>query len=377
MNDIDIDNLNEDIRTNTSNFFQIDLLKTFMIAFVIIDHAFAYTGRAGMGFELWERMSIPFFLIIMGFNMSNSFARQDDTSLKKLYSWNYFKKKLWRYIFPYLIFYIISTTAAFIIYEDQFSTIFSDNWFLDYILFQKAIFEGPGNWFIPVLFQSILIIPLLYKLYIKSPKLILSLTFIIEMLMHVFEFYYPEHRMITLHIVLLYLFGIALGMWFSQNKELFNKRNLFIWVLFPISLIYMIAWDFFNYRIRIDGNVLIRGDYNFLTFIYSALIFLLVIRIFPRNPKNRIAKGFTSIGRSTFHIYLLQDLFFSILYVEDNSLWTAPGFSGVVNVLGSTASDFLTVTGLMILNWLIIISFGVLWWYLEKKFRLFIQNRRN
>ena len=269
MNDIDIDNLN---RNDSSKFFQVDLLKAFMIAFVIIDHSFAYTGRAAMGFELWERMSIPFFLVIMGFNMANSFAKQGDSSLKELYSWKYFKKKLWRYVFPYLIFYIISTTAAFIIYEEQFTDLLSENWFLEYILFQKTIFEGPGNWFIPILFQSILVVPILYRLIIKSPKMTLFLTFIIEMLMHLFEFYYPEHRMITLHIILLYVFGIALGMWFSQNYELFNKRNLFIWLLFPISLIYMIAWDFFNYRIRIDGNVLIRGDYNFLVFPYSAVL---------------------------------------------------------------------------------------------------------
>jgi len=57
-----------EIERTRENLFQIDLLKAFMIAFVILDHAMAYTNRFGMGLQLWERMSIPMFLIILGFN---------------------------------------------------------------------------------------------------------------------------------------------------------------------------------------------------------------------------------------------------------------------------------------------------------------------
>ncbi len=157
------------------NFFQIDLLKAIMIAFVIIDHAIGYTNYRGLGYELWERMSIPVFLIILGFNMGKSFQRQGDQSLKKLYSWNYFEKKLLRFVFPYLIFYIVSTTMGFIIYGASFPETFADNWVLEYIVLQKSLLEGPGNWFIPILFQSIILIPLLYKLFSKKPILTLIL----------------------------------------------------------------------------------------------------------------------------------------------------------------------------------------------------------
>ena len=81
------------------HFFQIDFLKAWMILLIVLDHSRIYMGPELvkiMGFELWERIAIPVFLIIMGFNIGKSFDKKDDKSLKKLYSWGYFKnKKSW------------------------------------------------------------------------------------------------------------------------------------------------------------------------------------------------------------------------------------------------------------------------------------------
>jgi len=374
----------KEIVEKNREFFQIDLLKAFMIAFVILDHAMAYTFRYGLGLELWERMSIPMFLIILGFNMGKSFARKGEQSLKELYSRDYFKKKIWRYIFPYVILYIGSTLLGLILYEKNFPNTFNENWILEYVIFQKTLLEGPGNWFIPVLFQSIILVPLLYKLFSKWPKLTLTACFIIELCMHLFLFFYIgprtsyddfQRELYFRQTILFYMFAIVLGMWFSQNHDLFNKKNLFVWGIFPISLIYMIAWDFFDFRLEIDGNLLVRGDYNAFTFIYSALIFLIIMRLVPKNPKNRIAKAFSALGKATFHIYLIQDVYYITLYIIYNSVWTASGFSGLVNVLGIASNDILVNFGLLAINWIICFSIGVIWWFIEKKVRnLILRN---
>jgi len=174
----------------SQNFFQIDLLKAIMIAFVVLDHALAYSRIFGIGYQLWERISIPVFLIILGFNMGKSFAREGDVSLRNLYSLSYFKKKFWRFIFPYIIFYIISTSIGFVIYGAYFPETFNENWIVEYIVFQKSLLEGPGNWFIPVLIQSILLLPLLYYLFSKKPILTLIACFVIEICMHLFLTFY-------------------------------------------------------------------------------------------------------------------------------------------------------------------------------------------
>ena len=105
-------------KTEKANFFQIDFLKAWMILLVVLDHSRIYMGSELvriMGFELWERIAIPVFLIIMGFNIGKSLARKGEATLRELYSWNYFKNKLWRYMFPFLIYYAFSLLFGFII----------------------------------------------------------------------------------------------------------------------------------------------------------------------------------------------------------------------------------------------------------------------
>jgi hypothetical protein len=370
-----------ELEQDRKNFFQIDLLKAIMIAFVIIDHAMGYSRLGILGLQLWERTAIPMFLIILGFNMGKSFEKEGPVPLRKLYSWNYFKKKFWRFVFPYLIFYIVSTSVGFILYGVNFPETYAENWILEYIVFQKSLLEGPGNWFIPVLFQSIILMPLLYKLFSKKPLLTLVSCFVIEACMHLFLCFYigPSisidnyfRELPFRYIILLYLSAVGMGIWFSQNHNLFSFRNLFVWILFPVNLIYMIAWDFFDFRLQIDGSGVVRGDYNYLTFVYSALIFLIVMQLVPKNPKNRIIKSISPIGKATFHIYLIQDLYYIILYIIYNDIWTTPTFAGLVNPLGIASADLFMNIGLLCLNWIICISVGVLWWFAEKKVKYII-----
>lgn len=368
-----IESLNDDIKRDTSSFFQIDFLKTFMIAFVIIDHSISYLLIPRTGNELWERMSIPVFLVILGFNMGNSFARKGEQSLKELYSWEYFKKKFWRFIFPYIIFYFVSTTVGFIIYRENFTDTFKENWILEYIVFQKSLFEGPGNWFIPILFQSILLLPLLYKIFSKLPKISLILCFLIEICFHLFVCFYVGELSSTedwqlefnfRYIILLYISAIGMGFWFSKDYNLFRKNNLFLWFLFPIAVIYMVAWDFFSFRLEIDGSGIVRGDYNYFTFIYAAFIILVVMKLLPKNPKNKALKIFTTIGRSSFHIYLVQDLYFVITYSIHGAV-----FNRVDNIFGISFGDPYLNLLLVGLNWAICIPAGIFWWYIEKTIR--------
>ena len=368
---------NSGVVKSKGNYFQIDLLKATMIAFVIIDHALGYTNHWGFGMELWERAAIPIFLIVLGFNWGNSFKKQGKKTLRELYSIEYFKEKVWRFIFPYLIFYLVSTTIGFIIYGSIFPETFTENWFLEYIVFQKSLLQGPGNWFIPVLFQSIFLIPILYWLFTKLPVFTLSLCFIIEYSMHLFLFVYIgpitsidlwTKEIYFRQVIFLYLSAIGMGLWFSRDHNLYSKRNLFVWVLFPFSFAYMIAWDFFNFRLEVGGSGLVRGDYNYITFIYSALIFLIVLRYVPKNPHNWISKSISVMSKSTFHIYLTQDVFYITLYILYNDVWRAPGFTGLVNVFGIASADFLTNVGFLIVNWIICFFVGIFWWYGEQTF---------
>ncbi|MFW9818153.1 MAG: acyltransferase family protein [Candidatus Thorarchaeota archaeon] len=373
-NTFDIKQSNE-ISLKRANFFQIDLLKTLMIGLVIIDHSLVYSNLNNLGLQLWERIAIPMFLVIMGFNMGKSFSRVQDKSLKGLYSRGYFKKKFWRYVYPYIILYIVGTLIGFILYGLAFPGTFNQNWFLEYILFQKSLLEGPGNWFIPVLFQSIVIMPLIYKGFSKWPKITLIFCFIIEFLMHLMVFFIVGQMSIAeiplesnfRYIILMYVSALGIGMWFSKYQGIFSKKNLFVWILFPVSTLYMIAWEFFNFRLAFDGASIVRGDYNYLTFLYSGFIFLIALNFIPENPNQKVVKIFKFIGRSTFHIFLVQDIYYATSYIIHELAWSSISGISIVNILGITTENFLGNFILLIMNWIVCISCGVIWWYIDKR----------
>ncbi|GAH34068.1 unnamed protein product, partial [marine sediment metagenome] len=176
-----------------SNYFQIDFLKAVMIFLVIFDHFVAWTIKSEIGVALWERISIPVFLVVMGFNMGLSFKGKEDLSLRELYSWSYFKKKITRYILPFLILYAVSTFIGLFMYRFDFEAMynaqFSPNHGLINLIMGIMPFWGPGNWFLPVIFQSILIMPLLYWAFSKKPVVTLVLTFLVEIAMQITVFF--------------------------------------------------------------------------------------------------------------------------------------------------------------------------------------------
>ncbi|MBY8980977.1 MAG: acyltransferase family protein [Candidatus Lokiarchaeota archaeon] len=308
-----------------TSFFQIDFLKAVMIFLVIFDHYVYWDIKRQIGAALWERISIPVFLVVLGLNMGLSFKRQGLTTLKQLYSWSYFKKKILRYVVPFLILYAASTFIGLFMYGFDFIAMYDTQYYPEHgiiNLFTLIMpFWGPGNWFIPVLMGSILVVPLLYWGFTKKPVITLILTFVVEIVLHAIVFFVigdittlDESHILSVFMtsILFYLSAVGLGMWFSFGHKLTEKRNIFIWILFIISLVYLIAYQFFDFRFTLDGTPLLRGDYYFLVFPYSAFLVLLALRFLPNISKKKISKTISLIGKSTYHILLTQILGFGI-----------------------------------------------------------------
>ena len=360
------ESIEDTLKETDNHYFQVDFLKAAMIFLVIFDHIVSWNIKYEIGVMFWERISIPIFLVIMGFNMGLSFQRKGDLSLKELYSWKYFKSKIIRYIVPFLILYGVSTFIGLFMYGFDISAMYNGQYYPEHGLINLFIgflpFWGPGNWFLPVIFQSILILPLLYKLFSKNPILALILCFIVEVIMNLLLFFifgeitsWEEGHYVTIFrtSVLIYLSAIGLGMWFSFGYKLEYKRNMFMWILFPISLAYMIMVYFFGFYIRINGVPLIRGDYHFLIFPYSAFLFLLAMKFLPEKSEGRISRAISSISKSTYHILLIQILGYGMVYAFWGTHYAIDLGFGPDKIF-----DLITI-------WIIFISFGFMWYKID------------
>ena len=351
------------------NYFQVDIMKAWMIFLVILDHSTTHDFLSQYGSALWERIAIPGFVVIMGFNLGISFKEKGITTLKEAYSNEYFVSKMKRYIIPYIILYFIQT-IIYLFVNVIFHPLLIDNGnydFSGYVMLGYTPFWGPGMWFIPALFGSILVFPLLYICYKKTPITTFIACFIIEWIMHNLAFnLYPSPGWFTRQFFSTHIFymfsGIGMGLWISDDHELNSPRNVIItWILLPLSLIYLIIYAIFGFgglwQIMYEfGFGWIGGDYNFLSFPYTVILFLIILKIFPKNLENKYSKIIKKISRSTYHILLVQILYFSIAYHFWFSI--ADGFN-------SHPIDYLWYYPL---NLLITFTGGIIWQTLESKF---------
>jgi peptidoglycan/LPS O-acetylase OafA/YrhL len=157
-----------------SHIVAVDLLKAMAIMLVIVDHSIGHPILNTWANTLWERTAIPILLLIMGFNANLAFKRHPDQSLRGLYSKDYFKRKFHRIIVPYLIIYGISTLVGLALYGWSWDRLISEHfdadWSIPHLWLGILPFTGAGDWFLPLLLQSIVILPVWYKIYLKYPR---------------------------------------------------------------------------------------------------------------------------------------------------------------------------------------------------------------
>jgi hypothetical protein len=340
----------DDSEGTDQEYLQIDILKAAMIALVIFDHAFSAGIKAGLGIQLWERLSVPTFLVITGFNYGRSFHRRGIIHLLDAFKGSYLSEKLKRYLMPFALLMIPMSILSILLA------------FFDVNLLSglgPLPFWGPGIWYIPVILWGVLILPPLYISFQRRPKLTLVLCFVNDFAMHWLLYWLLQITEGSLTLqeamlfffqtnVLYYLSAVALGMWFSGGHGLEEERNRFIWFLLPLSLGYLLYYEIMDSQI-----FFLSSDYNLFGFPYAAFIFLVGMAVLPRESDSIWGRISARLGKGTYHILLTQAFCFSILYR------LFPGFREGALVATSYVFWYLVV---IVLSF----TFGSLWRRVER-----------
>jgi peptidoglycan/LPS O-acetylase OafA/YrhL len=353
------------------NYFQVDILKAIAIALVVLDHSLTWDLKSDLLGPFWERTAIPIFLIIMGFNMGLSFKHRKAKGEEIGYTLEYSLRKTVRYIIPFVLLYVVLLTVAF-----------NRGAFLDYTAYPQVgylPFAGPGSWFIPVLFTSILVLPFVFIIYTENPKLAVALCFLSEISIQFILFiffpmvdvggYYTYENFLTgqltgfIRVNILFLIpAVGLGLWFSDGFKIKEKRNRLMWLVVPFSLLYMIAYQFFDFRFAIYAGEyrysFISGDYTFLVYPYSALLFLLAMRYLPNSPRTLVGRLIQRFGRASYHILLTQILYYAVIY------YYRPNFAN-----DGFGVNFPLHIAFFLVNLIITFGFGLVWYELERRMR--------
>jgi peptidoglycan/LPS O-acetylase OafA/YrhL len=294
------------------SYQQINVIKGFAIISVVILHSLEEKALLNSYSILHIWQAVPLFMVIMGLNAGMSVANKKP-QLHELYSKTYFKNKFSRIIIPFLFIFILAIAAGFTWY-----------WLTgDYkIEFRKSNLigvlpvPGPGNYFITLVFQTILLLPLIKYLFKWHPFFVLISLVLLEV---AFLLISDNLRLFTRNN---YLYSAAFPRYFSAiafglvlSKLVFRqpraKKIILITSIAFISCVYLLEMTYGYLDIP-----QIKPEWkaqNVLTFSYAAFIVLLLFKALPDHSDNWFLKFLAAMGKSSYHIFLLQIVYFGLI----------------------------------------------------------------
>ncbi len=289
------------------HYLQIDILKALAIISVIILHTIpSNMVRHPLSiFTIYQ--AVPIFFVLMATNAVMSFKRRNYRDLTNIYP-KYLKSRFKRVIYPLIILWILSLILGILLNKNIYLGALTVIGYLP--------LTGPGNYFISILLQFVLLFPILYKLYNYSPKYLLISSFVLSFTFELIatqipildnSFYWYKA------CILRYLFLIVLGMWLVDNFESINLKSLItkksVLAGLILSTVYIIGvsiflWEFPYFQSPWQPQTI-------LSFFYPLVLCAIGIRFLPSSSSNYILNFFRLIKRHI--IFSLYKYYFSSL----------------------------------------------------------------
>lgn len=274
-----------------------DILKGIGIILVILNHVhWGDDTLTKLHSIYWIYQAVPIFLIVMGIHSSISFNKIS-CDLYKWYSFDYFCSKLKRILIPFTISYVVFI-AYYFIFIGKIS-------FMNIIRIYILGGGGPGGYYIPLIITITSLFPIIYC-FVKNNMIVSCIVTI--MLSIAYEWSVKEfgisdefYRIFFMRELMLVVLGIVLYLRSEKMKGTFIP--LLIWLS---GLIYLISYEQWGM-----GSLWVKSwiSTSFLSapfafgIVYAAILFETHLKI----PDIYLGE----LGRSSFHIFLVQKVFFS------------------------------------------------------------------
>ncbi|WP_051360047.1 acyltransferase family protein [Adhaeribacter aquaticus] len=294
------------------DYQQINVIKGFAIISVIILHSIDQKAllKTYSILHIWQ--AVPLFIIIMGLNAGMSIATKQPR-LPELYTKTYFRKKFDRILFPFILVFIGSILLGYswywVIGNNKIDFRLSN-------LMGVLPVAGPGNYFITLTFQSILLLPLIKYGFKYQPFFTLISLVLLEV---AFLLISDNLKLFTRNN---YLYSAAFPRYFSAiafglvlSKLVFRPARatkiILITSIALISIVYLIEilyGDLVIPHIKEEWKT-----QNILTFSYAAFLILILFKALPDHSENKLLAFLASMGKSSYHIFLFQIVYFGLI----------------------------------------------------------------
>jgi peptidoglycan/LPS O-acetylase OafA/YrhL len=336
---------------------QIDLLKAFAIISVIIMHTFPTETVLALGspYYLWQ--AVPLFILVAGFTGAYGFRKRDAVSLKQCYDPRILARRYSRLFAPFVIFWILEVILLL-----SLNLIPSDVWSLAANFLSGG--TGWGSFFIPVILQGILIVPLLYFIARRNPDLMVGVALCLNIAFEAIMVL-SGNTNTSSFLYLRYLTAGALGVWLVTSTKPHRALILIAGIsgfIFLTLASYTALFPSTSIFSRYDGAL------QFPSFAWTLILTMTGLKYLPGGVTSRFLTSLAKIGKASWHIFLFQMFYFLIpagfFYALLSTVWT--GIYG--DILEPPFLGFLSIPDLslgiviIILNVTICVSVGFVWY---------------
>lgn len=274
----------------------INILKAVAIIFVIITHNnYSTYAKDNIFFAYFISMAVPLFMLITGFNYSLSFSRIKDCIFK-----GYIKSILRKFIrltSPFLIILFIELNIS--------------NTEMGY--FFKLFFKGgvgPGSYYYPTMLQIMLLFPFMYLLIKKYKEKGIIIIFILQFLFELICYFTNINAEVYRILCFRYIFLVSLGCYLTLKIDKITTNTLLLMEIIGINFINILIC---SNSTQTYAPFKLWSRTSMLTAFYIFPIFAYIYYNYNLNIPNRFLNIISEIGRASWHIFLIQMLYFYIL----------------------------------------------------------------
>lgn len=310
------------------------------IVSVILLHSLpeGYLFKSGAPFHIWQ--AVPLFLILTGYNGANSFKKRNYDSISQFYSFEFLYSKIERILYPFLVIWVFQVICYVVIdggigITELIKSLLTGGW-------------GPGNYFIPIIIQATLLMPLIFLLAKRSVTTMTLVLFVISIALEVVCLLADIPENIYRLLIVRYVFALALGVWLAMN----NGKTKWLASLSAVSFVYIGLVSYFGLELIMEKYWLSQHAPSYF---WTLLLITIGLNTFKIKNTNIIGKWSIKIGQASYHIFLVQMVYF----------WA---------IGGRIPEDQIVLH--VSLSLLVCLIFGLVFYEMENKLRSVIKHRR-
>ncbi|WP_195268589.1 acyltransferase family protein [Eubacterium sp. 1001713B170207_170306_E7] len=319
--------------------YAVSYLKCIAIILVLITHSISPTSEQRIGGPFWIAMAVPIFLIISGFNFTASCENKKIFATREWFRHNNLLPKLKRILLPYSAVYVLE---IFLIYISKKLELTKGIMIFNYV---TGGF-GPGSYYIPILIQFLLLFPFILMGFKSKAKLTFSILLVINIAFDMESTYLSGYAYTAslYRLMIFRYFGFIISgviLYYYQKRV---KTRAMIICLF-IGFVYIL---FKNYLGMKPIVFTLWPTTSLPTVLWVFPIVFWSLKYLNIHPKNQIMHVYEYCGDASYHIFLTQMVY----------------YCGMGKIVIQSTNELVGT----ILNVIICLSAGCLFYFIENKF---------